>query len=74
VGFYTTANYNLVDKWRGDYYVFIAGFGILKTRDFETYTTFWQNMDASDMMMDAHGNILVRELNNQQVHYYINPD
>ena len=61
-----------VHRQGSDYYLLIPGYGILRTTDFEKYDTFWGNVDAIDMLMDANGNFLVRDLNMQQVHYLFN--
>jgi photosystem II stability/assembly factor-like uncharacterized protein len=56
-----------------DYYLLIPGYGILHTKDFDKYDTFWMNEKVNDMFMDAHGNLLVKELYMQEVHYWSTP-
>ena len=70
---YGTSMDHTVHRWGNDFYLLIPGYGILHTIDFEHYDTFWMNLDAFDMLMDAHGNFLVTELYIQRVHYYNNP-
>ena len=58
-----------IHKRGKDYYIMIPGYGILHTRDFETYTTYWRNTEVNDMFMDDEGVIIAREWLWKQVHY-----
>ncbi len=69
VSFYTMMDHT-VHRRGGIYYLLIPGYGILKTSDFNTYTSFWQHNTARDMLMDATGNFLVTELQSGTVNYF----
>jgi hypothetical protein len=71
-GFHTFMDHT-VHRWGNDFYLLIPGYGILHTTDFEHFNPFWINQNVDDMLMDAYGNLLVTEMNNQKVYYYNMP-
>jgi hypothetical protein len=42
-------------KYGGFYYVLVAGYGILKTLDFESFEVYWRCFTLSDLFIDHNG-------------------
>ena len=49
---------NTFNKYGGFYYVFIQGYGILKSKDLTNYEIYWQNQDLGNLFID-HSGVLI---------------
>jgi photosystem II stability/assembly factor-like uncharacterized protein len=52
---WTSSMENTFNRRDGFYYVFIQGFGILKSKDLTTFEIYWQNFELGNLFIDDKG-------------------
>jgi hypothetical protein len=56
---------------KGDYYfMVIPGYGIIKTKDFENFETFWRNTNIIYLFQTHEGVLIAKDFSNDKVYYY----
>jgi photosystem II stability/assembly factor-like uncharacterized protein len=66
----TTAMSKIIVKKDNYYYCLIAGFGIVRTTDFENFETFWLNKSIVYLYLTYDGVLITKGLTNNVVYYY----
>jgi hypothetical protein len=53
---------NTFNRWGSFYYVFIQGYGILKSKDLATYELYWENYNLVNLFIDDMGVLIGKNL------------
>jgi hypothetical protein len=67
---------NTFNKWGNFYYIFVPGYGVLKTSDLSNpndYKEFYQNSELINLYIDHKGDLIGKEWHSNTVYYRKSP-
>jgi photosystem II stability/assembly factor-like uncharacterized protein len=69
VGWRTTMERSIFNRWKNFYYVIVPGYGILKSYDLLHYEPFSSSTSFRDLFVDHNGVLIALDINYNKVYY-----